>query len=114
MQMSSPVEPGHYILRLAGGLGVASAEVLRLTALELCAYQKDVIVDWSGATQFDAGVAQVLPALRAAPELVEQNRSFAASERLPPAVEGWYCTAGLPGVFPMLALACGSSPERGA
>ena len=73
------VEPDHCVLRLAGALGVASAEELRLTALELCAYHKDVVVDWSGATQLDTGIAQVLLSLRAG--LGERNTASRRQRR---------------------------------
>jgi anti-anti-sigma regulatory factor len=93
VRISFSVEPDHCILRLGGALGVASAEELRLAALELCAYHKDVAVDWSGVTQLDAGIAQVLLSLRAA--LGEQNQSLIGSAAIPPAVENWLHTAGL-------------------
>jgi anti-anti-sigma regulatory factor len=104
VRISFPVEPDHCILRLGGALGVASAEELRLTGLELCAYHKDVVVDWSGATQLDAGIAQVLLSLRAG--LGEQNRSLACIAAIPPPVESWLRTAGLSGVL--------GEPGRGA
>jgi anti-anti-sigma regulatory factor len=104
VRISFSVEPDHCVLRLAGALGVASAEELRLTALELCAYHKDVVVDWSGAPQLDTGIAQVLLSLRAG--LGEQNRHLAGSAAIPPPVESWLRTAGLSGVL--------GEPGRGA
>ena len=62
------------------------------TALELCDYRGNVIVDWSGATQIDAGVAQVLLSLRTG--LGEQNKSL-SSMAIPPPVQSWFDTAGL-------------------
>jgi len=73
-QISFSIDAGHCILRLAGALGVASAEELSQAALELCAYRKNLVVDWSGATQLDAGVAQVLQSLRAG--LSEPDQSW--------------------------------------
>jgi hypothetical protein len=69
-----------------------SAEELRQTALELRANRKDVIVDWSGATQLDAVVAQVRLSLRAG--LGEQNNSL-SSMAIPSLVQGWPESAGL-------------------
>lgn len=97
VRISFSVEPSHCILLLAGTLGVASAEELRLTALELSAYRKDVVVDWSGATQLDVSIAQVLLSLRAG--LQEQNRSLVSGGEIPPPVESWLRTAGLSGVL---------------
>ena len=76
-QISFSIEPSHCILRLASALSVDTAEELRQQALELCAYRKDVVIDWTGATQVDASVALVLPSLRAC--LGEQNRSLASN-----------------------------------
>ena len=69
-----------------------SAEELRQTALELRANRKDVIVDWSGATQLDAVVAQVRLSLRAG--LGERNNSL-SSMAIPSLVQGWPESAGL-------------------
>jgi anti-anti-sigma regulatory factor len=80
-------------LRLEGALGVSNAEELRQTALQVCAYRKDVKVDWSGAAQIDAAIAQVLLSLRAG--LGEQNRSLGHCETIPPAIQNWLSTAGL-------------------
>jgi anti-anti-sigma regulatory factor len=91
------VEPDYCILRLEGALGVSNAEELRQTALQLYAYRKDVMVDWSGAAQLDAAIAQVLLALRAG--LAEQNRSLGHCETIPPAIRNWHSTAGLSGVL---------------
>jgi anti-anti-sigma regulatory factor len=91
--ISFSAEPSRCILRLAGALGVANAEDLRLTSLGLVAYRQDVAIDWSGATQLDASVAQVLLALRAV--LVEQGHSLVSSGEVPSAVESWLRTAGL-------------------
>jgi anti-anti-sigma regulatory factor len=91
------VEPDHCVLRLAGVLGVSNAEELRQTALQICAYRRDVTVDWSGAAQIDAAIAQVLLALRA--DLAEQNRSLGHCEKIPPPIQNWFNTAGLSEVF---------------
>ena len=96
LQISFSIEPCHGILRLAGALGVVSAEELRQTALELCAYRKDVVVDWSDATQLDASVAPVMLSLRAG--LGEQNKSLSGIS-IPPSVPSWLDTAGLTGVL---------------
>jgi anti-anti-sigma regulatory factor len=96
VQIAFSVESDHCILRLEGALGVSNAEELRQTALQLCAYKKDVNVDWSGATQIDAAIAQVLLSLRAG--LAEQNRSLGHCETIPPAIQNWLGTAGLSGV----------------
>ncbi len=97
VQISFSVEPEHCILRLAGALGVSIADELRLTALELRAYQKDVVVDWSGAQQVDASIAQVLLSLRNG--LSGQNRSLTCGEALPQAIQDWLRAAGLSGVL---------------
>lgn len=81
------------MLRLEGDLGVAHAEQLRATAVELCAQRKAVRIDWSGATQVDAGIAQVLLSLRAG--LDEQNISLSIGPGIPPAIWNWLTTAGL-------------------
>jgi anti-anti-sigma regulatory factor len=104
VRISFSVEPDHCILRLGGALGVAGAEELRLAALELAAYHKDVVVDWSGATQLDAGIAQVLLSLRAG--LSEQNKSLTSCAPIPPPVKSWLRTAGLSDVL--------GEPGRGA
>ena len=96
-RISFSVEPSRCILLLEGTLGVASAEGLRLTALELEAYRKDVVLDWSGATQLDVSVAQVLLSLRAG--LGQQNRSLICGGKIPPPVESWLCTSGLSGIL---------------
>jgi anti-anti-sigma regulatory factor len=93
VRISVSVEPSHCVLRLAGALGVADSEELRLTALELCAHQKDVQIDWSGATQIDAGIAQVLLSLHAG--LEGQNRSFHCTELIPEPIQSWLRMAGL-------------------
>ena len=93
IQISFSVEPDYCVLRLEGGLGVAHAEELRLAAQELCAYRKDVKVDWSRATQIDAGIAQVLLALRAG--LIKQKQSLLIGEGIPPAIQNWLNHAGL-------------------
>src|ERR1039458_9033514 len=93
VQIVFSVEPDHCILRLEGVLGVSNAEELRQTALQLCAYRKDVKVDWSGAAQIDAAIAQVLLSLRAG--LVEQNRSLGHCEPILPPIRNWLSTAGL-------------------
>jgi len=92
VQVSFSIEPGRCLLRLAGAVCVANAEELRQAALELCAYRKDLVVDWSGVTQLDASIAQVLLSLRAG--LREQNKAL-ASIAIPPAVQSWLQTAGL-------------------
>jgi anti-anti-sigma regulatory factor len=97
VRISFSVEPAHCILRLAGALGVASAEELRLAALELGAYRKDVVIDWTGATRLDASVAQVLLSLRAS--LGEGGKSLVSAAALPPAVENWLRHAGLSGLL---------------
>jgi anti-anti-sigma regulatory factor len=97
VRISFSVEPSHCILRLEGALGVASGEELRQTALELCACQKDVHIDWSGATQIDAAIVQVLLSLRAG--LASQNRSLHCVEVVPEPVQNWLRTAGLEDVL---------------
>lgn len=104
VRISFSVETEHCILRLEGALGVASAEDLRLTAMELCACQKDVVVDWRGAQQLDASIAQVLLSLRTG--LVGRNRSLICGEAMPPAIHDWLRTAGLSDVL--------GNPGRGA
>lgn len=104
VRISFSFETEHCTLRLEGALGVASAEELRLAAMELCAYQKDVVVDWSGAQQLDASVAQVLLSLRTG--LAGQNRSLICGEAMPPAIQDWLRAAGLSGVL--------GNPGRGA
>jgi hypothetical protein len=104
-QISFSVQPEACILLLGGALGVACAEELRQAALELCAYNKSVLLDWSGATQVDASIAQVLLALRAG--LAEQNRSLACAGAcagacggaIPPAIQNWLRIAGLADVL---------------
>ena len=103
VEISFSVEPGRCILRLAGALGVASAEELRQAALELRVYDKDVAVDWSRATQLDASTAQVLLSLRAG--LGGQNRSLICGAAIP-AIQDWLHTAGLSGIL--------SAPGQGA
>jgi anti-anti-sigma regulatory factor len=93
VRISFTVEPDVCVLRLAGALGVTQAEELRLAAQELCGCGKDVTVDWSGATQIDAAIAQVLLALRAG--LREGKRSLVAGAKAPPAIESWLTAAGL-------------------
>jgi anti-anti-sigma regulatory factor len=97
VRIAFSVEPDHCILRLEGALGVSNAEGLRQTALQLCAYKKDVKVDWTGAAQIDAAIAQVLLSLRAG--LAEHNRSLGHCEIIPPPIQSWLCTAGLSGVL---------------
>ncbi len=97
VRISFSVEPARCILRLAGALGVASAEELRLAALELGAYRRDVVIDWSGATQLDASIAQVLLSLRAS--LRAFSKSLASAAEVPPPIESWLRTAGLSGLL---------------
>jgi anti-anti-sigma regulatory factor len=97
LRISYSVEPSHCVLLLEGALGVAQAEELRSTAQEVCGCGKDVSIDWSGATQIDAGVAQVLLTLRSA--LAENQRSLAARGEIPPAIQSWLSTAGLSGLL---------------
>ena len=97
VRISFSVEPSHCILRLEGALGVGSGEDLRQTALELAAYQKDVQIDWSAATQIDASTAQVLLSLRTG--LAGQNRSFHSTGLIPDAIQSWLRTAGLADIF---------------
>ena len=104
VKIAFSVEPDHCVLRLEGILGVSSAEELRQAALQLCAYQKDVRVDWSGATQVDAAAAQVLLSLRVG--LVEQKRSLSPCETIPLPIQNWLSTAGLSAVL--------GNAERGA
>jgi hypothetical protein len=85
VRIAFSVEPDHCILRLEGALGVSNAEELRQTALELCAYRKDVKVDWSGAYANRCRIAQVLLSLRAG--LGEQNRSLGHCETIPPPIQ---------------------------
>lgn len=84
-------------MRLEGSLGVANAEELRQVARDLCAEGKAVWIDWSGATQVDAGIAQVLLSLRAG--LGELNLSLASSPGIPTAIQNWLSTAGLAGIL---------------
>jgi len=93
VRISYSVEPSHCILCLAGALSVANGDELRLSSVELCAYQKDVLVDWSDVIQIDAGIAQVLLSLRAS--LTGQNRSLRCKELVPEPVQSWLRTAGL-------------------
>ena len=95
-QISFSVEPGQCAVRLAGALGVANAEELHRLAGELCAYRKDVVVDWSEATQLDASIAQVLLCLRAG--LQEQDKSL-SGRAVPPAIQTWLQTAGLAAIL---------------
>jgi len=105
VRISFSVEPAQCILRRQGFLGVASAKELRQTALEVAAYQKDVLVDWSGAAQLDASVAQILLlALRA--HLAGQNLSLASGTTVPLSIQNWLGNAGLLGVL--------GSPGQGA
>jgi len=97
VRISYSVEPDRCLLRLEGALGVGDAAELRLKALEVCACQKDVRIDWSAATQMDAAIAQVLLALRA--RLASQNRNLSAGDGIPPAIQAWLDTAGLAGVL---------------
>jgi anti-anti-sigma regulatory factor len=97
VRIAFSVEPDHCILQLEGSLGVSNAEELRQKALQLCAYKKDVKVDWSGAAQIDAAIAQVLLSLRAS--LVEQNRSLDHCGTIPAPIQNWLSTAGLAGVL---------------
>ncbi len=97
VRISFSVEPARCILRLAGALGVASAEELRLAALELGAYRRDVVIDWSGATKIDASIAQVLLSLRAS--LRAFSKSLASAAEVPPPIESWLRTAGLSGLL---------------
>jgi anti-anti-sigma regulatory factor len=91
--ISFSVEPDFCTLRLAGACGVANAEELRQTALELRAYHKDVRVDWRGARQIDASIAQVLLSLRS--ELREHGQSLAGCAGVPPSIQDWLRAAGL-------------------
>ena len=93
VKIAFSVEPDHCVLRLEGVLGVSNAEELRQTALEVCAYRRDVKIDWSGAVQIDASIAQVLLALRA--HLAEQNRSLGHSTTIPAPIQTWFSIAGL-------------------
>ena len=93
VKIAFSVEPDHCILRLEGVLGVSNAEELRQAALQLCAYRKDVKVDWSGAAQIDAAIAQVLLSLCAG--LAEQKRYLSPCETIPPPIRNWLSTAGL-------------------
>ena len=90
-------EPDCCVLRLEGGLDVAHAEELRQAALGLCAQSKAVRIDWSGATQVDAGIAQVLLSLRAG--LSERNLALSTGPEIPTAIQNWLSTAGLSGVL---------------
>jgi len=101
-RISSSLEPDGCVLRLEGELGVAHAEELRLAAVALCAQRKAVQIDMSGATQIDAGIAQVLLALRAV--LGEQNLSLSIRPGIPPAVQNWLTVAGLSDIL--------GNPER--
>ena len=92
-RISFSVELDRCNLRLGGALGVASADELRQTALELCAHRKDVVVDWSDAQQLDASVAQVLLSLRTA--LAGQDSALLCSEGMPAAIQDWLRAAGL-------------------
>ncbi len=74
-------------------MGVPCADELRQSAMELLDYQKDVLVDWSGVTQIDASIAQVLLSLRAG--LVELNRTLLSAPGISAAVQNWLQTAGL-------------------
>jgi anti-anti-sigma regulatory factor len=95
--ISFAVEPDRCVLRLEGALGVAHAEELRQAALELCAYRKDVSIDWSGATQIDAGIAQVLLALGCA--LAKESRSLLIADGVPETIANWMSTAGLASIW---------------
>jgi len=97
VRIAFSVEPDHCVLRLEGVLGVSNAEELRQTASQVCAYRKDVKVDWSGAAQVDAAIAQVLLSLRAG--LAEQKRFLGQCEAIPPAIRNWLSIAGLWGVL---------------
>ena len=97
VKIAFSVEPDHCVLRLEGVLGVSNAEELRQTALQLCAFRKDVKVDWSGAAQVDAAIAQVLLSLRAG--LAEQKRFLGHCDTIPPPIRNWLSTAGLSGVL---------------
>ena len=92
-EISFSLEPDSCVLRLTGALGVAHAEELRRAALELYAHRKGVRIDWSGARQIDAGIAQVLLSLRAC--LQEENLSLSIAAGIPPAIQDWLSTAGL-------------------
>lgn len=96
-QVKIAAEADRSVLRLEGILGVSSAEELRQAALQLCAYQKDVQIDWSGATQIDAAVAQVLLSLRAG--LVDQKRCLGSCGTIPPQIRSWLNTAGLSAIL---------------
>ena len=98
VRISFSVETERCVLRLEGAAGVPCADNLRQMAIEVLAYQKDVALDWSGATQIDASIAQVLLSLRAG--LVGRNQSFSASGAIPPAIQNWLRSAGL---FELLA-----------
>ncbi|HUI55407.1 MAG TPA: STAS domain-containing protein [Bryobacteraceae bacterium] len=79
-------------LRLSGPLGVANAEELRQTAIELCGYRKNVRVDWSGASQIDASIVQVLLSLHAGLGIMGRSLSL---PHAPPAIRNWLLIAGL-------------------
>jgi anti-anti-sigma regulatory factor len=88
--------PGRCILRLSGALGVADAEAIYQNAREVCENGQDVEVDWSGVTQLDASIAQILLALREA--LAEKSKCLYSSG-IQPAVQAWLQTAGLTGLL---------------
>jgi hypothetical protein len=100
VRISFSVETECCVLRLEGAAGVPCADNLRETAIELLACQKDVVLDWSGATQIDASIAQVLLSLRAG--LAGRNQSLRANGEIPPAIQNWLRSAGL---FELLGLA---------
>lgn len=93
VRISFSVETKRCVLRLEGTAGVPCADHLRETAIELLAYQKDVVLDWSGATQMDASIAQVLLSLRAG--LAGRSQSLSAEGEIPPAIQNWLRSAGL-------------------
>jgi hypothetical protein len=82
VRISFSIEPQRCNLRLEDAPGVASAGELGVTAPELCAYQKNVAVDWSGAQQLDATGARVL-------------LSLADSKSTLTGIQDWFRIAGL-------------------
>lgn len=93
VRISFSVETERCVLRLEGAAGVPCADNLRETAIELLAYHKDVVIDWSCATQIDASIAQVLLSLRAG--LAARSQSLSAEGDVPPAIQNWLRSAGL-------------------